>query len=309
MINNTVLLLQMQIYQLVQKRVNTLQVQEVCVYSYIYLGSKPIINPHKSKSKARNDSNTKSMSKGSRNEAVKNLKANTIEKSSDVPTVEFDFSGSTSSIAPVQIYPNPLIGRRSSLQKYMNPSSPRSIITNFAPQQKSPEYISENTIEINESKLEAVKLMHKIIKNHILMNYMIRWIENGFMHFPEGQVSPIPEKDEILEYSAIEREGDHYLQPITEESLADIDKDAFSDEKSYTAKRLDRLKRAIEICQNIDNKPEILMLKAFKEWKRLGIKISLEKLLQYRETLDKLQAMPMSEEDYYYEGEESDLSL
>ncbi len=50
-------------------------------------------------------------------------------------------------------------------------------------------------------------------------------------------------------------------------------------------------------------------MKAFKEWKRLGIKISLERLLEYRETLDKLQSMPLSEEDYYYEGEDSDLSL
>ena len=51
-----------------------------------------------------------------------------------------------------------------------------------------------------------------------------------------------------------------------------------------------------------------MLLKAFKEWKRLGIKISLERLLQYREALDRLQSMPMSEEEYYYEGEESELS-
>lgn len=51
-----------------------------------------------------------------------------------------------------------------------------------------------------------------------------------------------------------------------------------------------------------------MLLKAFKEWKRLGIKMSLEKLLKYREALDKLQAMPMSEEEYYYEGEESEFS-
>jgi hypothetical protein len=49
-----------------------------------------------------------------------------------------------------------------------------------------------------------------------------------------------------------------------------------------------------------------MLLKAFKDWKRLGIKISLDKLLQYREALDKLQSMPMSEEDYYYEEEESE---
>lgn len=48
------------------------------------------------------------------------------------------------------------------------------------------------------------------------------------------------------------------------------------------------------------------MLKAFKEWKRLGIKLSLEKLLQYRQMLDQIQAMPMSEEDYFYENEESE---
>lgn len=71
---------------------------------------------------------------------------------------------------------------------------------------------------------------------------------------------------------------------------------------------LDKLKNAIEICMNIENKPEIMLLKAFKEWKRLGIKLSLEKLLQYRQTLDRIQAMPMSEEDYFYENEESEIS-
>jgi len=43
---------------------------------------------------------------------------------------------------------------------------------------------------------------------------------------------------------------------------------------------MQKLKRAIEIGQGIDSKPELLLLKAFIEWKRLGIKLSLEKLLQ-----------------------------
>lgn len=81
---------------------------------------------------------------------------------------------------------------------------------------------SDDTISINDQKLEAVQKMHKIIKHHHLMNYMIKWIENGFMHFPEGSVSPIEEKDEMLEYSDIERDHRQFLHPITEESLADI---------------------------------------------------------------------------------------
>ena len=170
---------------------------------------------------------------------------------------------------------------------------------------------SEATIEINEQKIEAVYKMNKIVTDHILMNSMIRWIENGFMHFPEGNVSPIPEKDEILEYSAIEREEEHYLQPITEESIGDIEYEIGNSEKkkrNFERKRAEKLKRVIMMMESIDNNPEIMKLKAFKEWKRLGIKISLEKLLQYRETLDQLQSMPLSEDDYYYDDDESDLS-
>jgi hypothetical protein len=61
--------------------------------------------------------------------------------------------------------------------------------------------------------------MYSIIRSHILMNFMIRWIENGFMHFPDGSVSPITEKDEVLESSAICRE----LPAIAEESLGEIE--------------------------------------------------------------------------------------
>lgn len=259
------------------------------------------------------------MSKSSRNEAVKNLKANTMEKASDVPTVEFDFTNSTVEngppTCPSQAHKPSMFSRRSSLKKYITPKASDNkniVISNFAPNKRMTEASqSEATIELNESKLEAVHKMHKIIKNHILMNYMIKWIENGFMHFPDGSVSPIPEKDEMLEYSAIEKEDNHYLHPITEESLGEIDQDGFSSDSKYKKwqrLKLEKLRNAIEICQNIDNKPEIMLLKAFKEWKRLGIKISLEKLLQYRETLDRLQSMPMSEEDYYFEGDESELS-
>ena len=99
--------------------------------------------------------------------------------------------------------------------------------------------------------------------------------------------------------------------PITEESIGEIDNDYNSSEKKQQKLyeyRAEKLRKAIEIWINIENKPEIMLLKAFKEWKRLGIKISLERLLQYREALDRLQSMPMSEEEYYYEGEESELS-
>lgn len=143
-----------------------------------------------------------------------------------------------------------MFGRKSSFKKYINPThSTSEVINTFAPT-KSSELKSDATLEINENKLEAVQKMHKIIKNHILMNYMIRWIENGFMHFPDGSVSPIIEKDENLEYSAIEKEDDRYLHPITEESFNDINDDNPSSESAQKKRqifRLEKLRNAIEI--------------------------------------------------------------
>jgi hypothetical protein len=123
------------------------------------------------------------------------------------------------------------------------------IKNNFAPTKLS-EPKSDVTLEINESKLEAVHKMHKIIKSHILMNYMIRWIENGFMHFPTGSISPIIEKDENLEYSAIEKEDDRFLHPITEESFNDINDDNHSSasaQKKNHIFKLVKLRNAIKI--------------------------------------------------------------
>lgn len=257
------------------------------------------------------------MSKNTRNNSAQNLHANSAEES--IPTVEFDFTNSTIENG-AQNHQIPIknlkkITQNPTFKRYMtqNPSEgKKSIVDTFTPQSKPP---SEPTIEISSQKVEAVQKMNKIIKNHILMNSMIKWIENGFMHFPEGSVSPIPEKDEILEYSAIEKEDDHFLHPITEESLGDIEKDFWGGRskqqnfENFEKIRLEKLAKVIQMWQDIDNNPEILKLKAFKEWKRLGIKISLEKLLEYRETLDKLQSMPLSEEDYYYEDEDSDISI
>lgn len=206
-----------------------------------------------------------------------------------------------------------MFSRKASLKKYMKTSEEEKkslVIQNFAPKPPSSTK-TEEVITLSESKIESAKKICKIIKNHIMMNSMIRWIENGFMHAPRGSVSPIQEKEEILEWSSIEKDYNHYLHPITEESIGEIDNDFNSSEKKQQRLyeyRAMKLRNAIDIWINIENKPEIMLLKAFKEWKRLGIKISLERLLQYREALDKLQSMPMSEEEYYYEGEESELS-
>ena len=82
-----------------------------------------------------------------------------------------------------------------------------------------------------------------------MMNSMIRWIENGFMHAPRESISPIQEKEEILEYSSIDKDYNHYLHPITEESLGEIDNDNNSSEKKqqFYEYRAEKLKNAIEI--------------------------------------------------------------
>jgi hypothetical protein len=81
------------------------------------------------------------------------------------------------------------------------------------------------------------------------MNYMIRWIENGFMHFPTGSISPIIEKDENLEYSAIVKEDDRFLHPISEESFNDINDDNISSESAHKIYifKLVKLRNAIKI--------------------------------------------------------------
>ncbi|CAI2361438.1 unnamed protein product [Moneuplotes crassus] len=276
-------------------------------------GTKQVIK----KLKIVSDSQTKSLKKVKKTSSVQNLKSNAVERSPEVPSIGFDCTTSSIENGPpnIQSY-NKGSGKlikADSFQKYMTNSSRQKhseLIDTFAPE-KQGEVRSDNTIEICEQKIEAVRRMNKIIKNHILMNYMIRWIENGFMHFPEGSVSPIPEKDEMLEYSAIEKEDDNFLHPITEESICDIDKELYGPDHTqnqFEKYRQDKLKKVLQICLNIDNDPEIMKLRAFKEWKRLGIKISLERLLEYRQTLDRLQTMPLSDEDYYCE-EDSDLSM
>jgi hypothetical protein len=270
-------------------------------------------NLRKGVSKPRSDSNTKSMSKNSRNTSVKNLKANTTEKNPDIPTVEFDFSNSTIEHGPPTCPSQPskpsMFSRKGSFRKYITPveeEKKSSVINNFDPTKADMDKDSDTTLELAPQKLEAVKQMHKIIKNHILMNSMIRWIENGFMHLPEN-AQQNADKSEILEYSSIEKSPQLY--PITEESIGDLDNDPYSSgHKAHLSRvpKLDKLRRAIEI--GTTGNERILLLKAFKEWKRLGIKMSLEKLLEYRQALDRLQAMPMSEEEYYYEGEESEVS-
>ena len=83
-----------------------------------------------------------------------------------------------------------------------------------------------------------------------MMNSMIRWIENGFMHAQRNSVSPIQEKEETLEYSSIEKDYNHYLHPITEESIGEIDNDYNSSEKKQQKLyeyRAEKLRKAIEI--------------------------------------------------------------
>ena len=197
------------------------------------------------------------MSKTNKNDTVKNLKGNIMmDNSSEIPTVEFDFSSTTIEHCPATTqakakHPS-LFDRKNSFKKYINPNSPHNkstVINTFAPN-KQIEGVSEGTIELNDQKLEAVRKMNKIIKNNILMNYMIKWIENGFMHFPEGSVSPIPEKDEILECSAIEKEDDRFLHPITEESLGEIEREILTSDqkrKNFENYRLEKLRQTLEM--------------------------------------------------------------
>lgn len=164
-----------------------------------------------------------SKSRNSGNVSVKNLKANTLEKSSEVPVVEFDISTSTFENLPQttkESNNNPqLFGRRSSLKKYLNsdalvvknPDSSTSIIRSFTPQSEDnlasshlggsksgptnmvyPPKPKEFVPNINQQ--ECIKKMHKIVQSHILMNSMIKWIENGFMVDAYADSSVTPDK-------------------------------------------------------------------------------------------------------------------
>lgn len=115
---------------------------------------------------------------------------------------------------------------------------------NLVPASQTSKSNEEIVIEqFPEAKIKAVQLMVKIVKNHVLMNSMIRWIENGFMQVQDGCVSPIPEKEEVLECSSIEKDYNHYLHPITEESLGDLDNENYSSENKLKKRREFKLEK------------------------------------------------------------------
>ena len=82
----------------------------------------------KTKRKSKDhSSSSKYLHKNSRNQSVKNLKANTADKPSDVPIVEFDFTASTVEGPPMvnsQHHKPSMFSRKSSLKKYLNPDAP-----------------------------------------------------------------------------------------------------------------------------------------------------------------------------------------
>ena len=156
---------------------------------------------------------------------MKNMKAKNSEKCSEIPTVELDFSTSTVEHGPPscpnQAHKPSMFSRKSSLKKFINSNEEEKkslVIQNFAPKPPSTTKIEE-VIELSQNKVDSAKKIWKIIKNHIMMNSMIRWIENGFMHAQRNSVSPIQEKEETLEYSSIEKDYNHYLHPVTTDRL------------------------------------------------------------------------------------------
>jgi len=73
----------------------------------------------------KNNFNVQSKSRNTNsNQSIKNLKASTLEKSSEIPVVEFDFSSSTIEHGlpeyPVQPHKPSMVSRKSSLKKYLN---------------------------------------------------------------------------------------------------------------------------------------------------------------------------------------------
>ena len=81
----------------------------------------------------------------------------------------------------------------------------------------------------NDEQKKSIMKMHTIVQNHILMNYMIKWIENGFMEY--NNITPDRVKDKSCDLSSIDKPEDvHYLQPITEESIEDINNENMSSE-------------------------------------------------------------------------------
>jgi hypothetical protein len=78
------------LHQQVLNKVSISALLEVILLNNIILGSKP--TNKRSKVKLQIEPNSKPIS--SRNENVRNLKATTMDISSEVPTVEFDFSNS-----------------------------------------------------------------------------------------------------------------------------------------------------------------------------------------------------------------------
>ena len=108
---------------------------------------------------------------------------------------------------------------------------------------------------------------------------MTKWIENCFN--PSSSYSE--ERYEEVEVQKIYLDSDDTISQVS--GYFELE----SEKRKNDMKKL-KLVRAIQLCQDSHLKRESQVLNAFKEWKRLGIKHSLDALIEYSRRLNEISS-------------------
>ena len=134
---------------------------------------------------------------------------------------------------------------------------------------------------------------------------MIKWIENGFIQSNDDSTIPLNPNQNNLDFSLSERDHRGYLHPITEESFWDGENDtiSFENTQNYNNKfKIYKLKRVLDIWSNSN---KIKLAQWFKKWSHFSVKISLQKLFNYKENVGNSQLTPTSGDEFSYDDSDS----